>query len=46
MLVLGGSLHEARKDGIMIVVFYRKSVQLFQCVFSAAINVASLIVVF
>ncbi len=41
MLVLGGSLHEMRKNGVTIVVFYRKSVRLFQCVFSIAVSVAS-----
>jgi hypothetical protein len=43
---LGGRLQEARKDGIAIVVFYRKSVRLFQCVFSPALSEASLITVF
>jgi hypothetical protein len=46
MFVLGGSLHEAKKDGNIIVVFYRKLILLFQCVFSTIISVASLIVVF
>jgi hypothetical protein len=46
LLALGGSLQEARKDGITIVVFYRKSVRLFQCVFSPALSEASLITAF
>jgi hypothetical protein len=46
LLALGGSLQEARKDGIAIVVFYRKLVRLFQCVFSSALSEASLITAF
>ncbi len=46
LLALGGSLQEARKDGIAIVVFYRKSVRLFQCVFSPVLSEASLITAF
>jgi hypothetical protein len=46
LLALGGSLQEARKDGIAILVFSRKSVRLFQCVFSPALSEASLITAF
>ncbi len=46
LLALGGSSQEARKDGLAMVVFYRKSVRLFQCVFSPALSEASLITAF
>lgn len=46
LLALGENLQEARKDGIVIVVFYRKSLRLFQCVFSPALSEASLITTF
>jgi hypothetical protein len=42
LLALGGSLQEARKDGIAIVVFYRKLLRLFQSVFSSALSEAKL----